>query len=327
MRRYRKAERLRKILLAIQARIMPNGRIRSELFYFGAHTGRWAGAGGVNLQGLNKLPFEGIDLRSVFVAAPGKKFLICDLSQIEARVLAWLAGDEPSLEAMRRGISIYEAEAINSGMWTPGSDDRPLKKVDPSLYALMKARILGLGFGMGAKRFTEMLAAEPYLITMSEEDAQKQVNSFRKTHPVIRSYWYELENLVFNDAKHFGATAWELNSGRRIFYHDLEIYKDDEGRDSLKAVLQHGTKAKRVWGGVFCENVTQGTARDLLGEIILNVEDCGIPVVLHSHDEIVLEVDQKANAADILELIKIPPDWAADLPIDAEMEESPFYKK
>jgi DNA polymerase len=100
---------------AIKRRIIPNGRLNCDLKYGGAHTMRWTGGGGLNLQNLHKEAWQGIYLRSLLVPEPGKKFVICDLSQIEPRILAWMVGDEALLDLLRQGFGVYEAMAMELG--------------------------------------------------------------------------------------------------------------------------------------------------------------------------------------------------------------------
>jgi DNA polymerase I-like protein with 3'-5' exonuclease and polymerase domains len=145
------ANGLRQKLEAIKRRIMPNGRLNYELKYGGAHTMRWTGGGGLNLQNLHKSPWRGIYLRSLLIPAPGKKFILCDLSQIEPRILAWMVGDEQLLGFLRQGFGVYEAMAVSWEMWNGAAGT--LKALDPGLYAFMKSMTLGCGYGMGPEKF------------------------------------------------------------------------------------------------------------------------------------------------------------------------------
>src|SRR5688572_2458056 len=162
---YRVVEKLLGTLETIKERLHPDGAFSYDMLYFGAHTGRWAGAGGFNMQNMRKDPYyraidgtlitcpkllkniedslkidkrvpdfvaDVMDIRSLFIARPGKKLLIGDLSQIEPRVLAWLVGDEKMLETMRGGMSPYESHARATMKWTGGE----MKKEDKYLYAL-----------------------------------------------------------------------------------------------------------------------------------------------------------------------------------------------
>jgi hypothetical protein len=156
---YRKCNRLLRLLETIKSRTHAgNGRMPVALKYAGAHTMRWSGDSGFNIQNLTKSDELGVDLRSIFVPSPGMKFCIVDLSQIEPRVLAWLAGDWDFLKLVATGMSPYEAHARVAMGWTGGK----LKDEDPVLYALAKARVLALGYGAGWQKFITM--ATGYLV-------------------------------------------------------------------------------------------------------------------------------------------------------------------
>lgn len=179
---YRVINKFIKTLLTIKTRLYEDGCFPFDLLYFGAHTGRWSGSGGFNMQNMRKEPLYcdndgwlvtdprrlkeidaclsktgnlpdwiqcALDIRALFTARSGKHMIISDLSQIEPRVLAWLVGDKVMLEMMARGQSPYEAHARATMNWTGGE----LKKENKELYALAKARVLGLGYGCGWEKF------------------------------------------------------------------------------------------------------------------------------------------------------------------------------
>lgn len=168
---YRKIDRALKVYQALLTRVRPDGRADVGLKYYGADkTGRWAGGSGFNLQNLIKQPvycdaeFKWIeskdgathqcDIRACLVAGKGKKLLIPDLSQIEPRVLNWIVGNAEFIRLCAAGVSPYEAAAIADGVWS--QDRGSLKKKDPALYALYKARVLALGYGAGWRKFISM---------------------------------------------------------------------------------------------------------------------------------------------------------------------------
>ena len=167
---YRKIDRALKVYQSLLTRLRPDGRADVGLKYYGADkTGRWAGGSGFNLQNLIKQPVycdaewrwldtkEGAahacDIRACIVAGKGKKLLIPDLSQIEPRCLNWIVGNAVFLDLCAKGVSPYEAAAIADGVW---QGLEKLKKADPSLYALYKARVLALGYGAGWRKFISM---------------------------------------------------------------------------------------------------------------------------------------------------------------------------
>lgn len=165
MRCYRRANAMLKKFETIHRRIGPNGRMSYSLKYFGASTGRWSGDAGFNAQNLPRDPmyFDAdwritrektdrfVDMRSRLTAAPGKKLIVADYAQIEARVTPWVAGDKDMISMIRKGVSVYDVQGIRNGM----NDDpsKSLKKLNKALYAVCKAQVLGLDFGCGWFKF------------------------------------------------------------------------------------------------------------------------------------------------------------------------------
>jgi len=230
-----------------------------SLLYFGAHTGRWSGAGGLNMQNLNKDALFGFMIRDLFIARPGKKFVIADLSQIEPRCLNWVIGNEDLLARIRAGEPIYEAHARLTMGWTGGR----LKKENPKLYALAKAQVLALGYGAGWEKFITMALSpgygnmdlcaedeqiareastdgkihtdengEAYFLTpdpvspgtgMREPvygaNARRIVDGFRKANPLITGLWDSLQQRLV--ASVGGDMLVELPSGREMRYEGV----------------------------------------------------------------------------------------------------------
>jgi len=167
VKRFTRANQMQGSLQLLVNRKREDDTVPFELVYCKAtHTKRWQHAGGLRIQNLDKFPCEGIHLRHMFTPRPGHVFVIADLSQIEPRVLAWLAGDTKFLQYCAAGQSPYEAHARATMGYT---DPAPLKQHDASLYALAKARLLALGYGAGPPKFMEMAWAMCRL-RLSEED-------------------------------------------------------------------------------------------------------------------------------------------------------------
>ena len=146
VQQWRQANRLLSVLETMHEREV-DGTLHYGLKYFGAtHTGRWSGDAGLNLQNLPGKAFAGVDARACLVPRSGKRFIIGDFAQIEARVTCWLAGDEGTLALLRSGVDIYEAHARRTMHY---SDPRPLKGVNPDMRQFAKCRVLALGFGLG----------------------------------------------------------------------------------------------------------------------------------------------------------------------------------
>lgn len=156
----RRGKKMLATLEKIEARLRADGTIPFSLYYWGAHTGRFAGTSGINFQNFNKEPLfpehdplgKGVDVRGLIVPREGKRFAIVDLSQIEPRCLNWLVGNEALLSKIREGMAIYEAFARASMGWTGGK----LKLENKYGYNLAKAQVLALGYGAGWKKFITM---------------------------------------------------------------------------------------------------------------------------------------------------------------------------
>ena len=332
MRDWRKANSLLAKLKVMQGRIKPDGTMGYGLKYMGAHTGRWSGDSKFNVQNLPRNEMFGVDLRGCIVPRPGKKFVICDLAQIEPRVLAWLSGNEGLLDAIRNGYGIYEAAAKNMNLW-----DGPkgtLKKTDAPLYQLVKAMVLGLGYGAGAKKFA-LIAKMQYGIDMTETKSNMIVNDFRTRNQPILDLWRKLEG-DFQRAKADKQFEIGLPSGRVITYRNImsqwpDKQKYDKSGKARKAAwtasVERGGPQIPFYGGKLCENLVQAVARDVMGAAVLRLEKAGCPVVMHIHDEAVCEVDNSVPAGEIERLMSVCPEWLDGCPIGAEATDAVRYKK
>jgi DNA polymerase len=335
IRHWRKANRLLRLLTSLQTRTRPDGTFPYLIKYFGAHTGRFSGGDGVNMQNLPKYPFdqsailEGedesflreIEVRPMFVSAPGKQLVIADLSQIEARVLLHLAGDKRQLEAIRNGFNVYEAHARTTMGWEGG----PLKAERPDLYALAKARCLGLGYGCGRAKF-QLVAKLMANVILTSEEAANTVDAYRESNPLICQFWGTLNSGLRAAAVRNEPFKLMLPSGRSLEYFKAHF----EGRD-LKAQVERGGTFYKFWGGVLVENVTQAVARDVFVNSLLLAEEKGVAdLAFHVHDEGIWMADSEgANEAlhEVEQCLSQPPPWAEDLPLGAEGVVSPFYRK
>ena len=339
IRKLRKANKLLKKMEAIERRIMPNGRMNYEIKYFGSHTGRWSGGGGVNIQNLEKEPWENIYLREQLVPSPGHKFIACDLSQIEPRCLAWVVGDSVLLDVIRHGYAVYEAMAISWGLWKGSAGT--LKRSDPKMYQLMKLMCLGAGYGCGADKFRNKCAELE--IYMSPEEATQRIQLFRRLNPKIVGLWNKFDASLRNRLR-YGNAILKLPSGRAVHYPNLQTRWDPPkiriapdgsrtiitpGRQGIVATLptEKGVRLTWLWGGVITENYIQAIARDIFADAMLRLEAAGFRIVLHAHDEAVVEVPLDTNPKEIERLMTIGPEWAKDLPLGAEATEMVAYAK
>jgi len=323
----------------------PDGeRMAYELKYFGASTGRWSGGGGLNLQNLNRKEAEGVDLRRAVVAPPGYRLAVVDYSQIESRVLLFLAGDIETLEMFRANPEA-DAYEIHARATMGYANAEPLKeycdRTDSRLRQLAKARVLGLGFGCGWRRFIEVAKVMAGL-DLSDEDAEGVVNEFRASNPKIVSLWRRLNDACAScDGGNYVLPLPccqanpELN--RHLIYRDVVAGEDpsspaDAGlrRDGRGIECTVAGERTRVYGGLLAENWTQATARDVLASAWLRCAAAGYRPVLSVHDELVFEVPKASAEEDlrrICGIMEAPMAWAPALPLGVDGKLMNFYQK
>ena len=341
MQRIRSANRTAKVLESMQARRMPDCRMAYELKYFGASTGRWSGGGGLNVQNFNRKPAEGVDLRRCITAPPGFVLAVVDYSQIESRVLLFLAGDAETLDMFRANpeADAYEIHARATMGWKPEdgvqgsgfSGEETLKeyceRTGSGLRQLAKARVLGLGFGCGARRFVEVAKVMAGL-EIGEEESERIVREFRESNPKIVSLWQNLNDACAScdGGKYLlplPCTQVNPELGRFLIYRDVKA--DSEGIECTV-----GGERIRVYGGLLAENWTQATARDVLASAWLRCDAQGFRPVLSVHDELVFEVPEASaeeNLRRIVGILEEPLSWAPGLPLRADGKLCSVYAK
>jgi DNA polymerase len=275
-------------------------------------------------------------LRPAIIPAKGKSLVVADWSQIEARMTPWLSGrGDDVLDVFRSGRDIYVREA--AAMYKI-----PESEVTPDQRQIGKVAILACGFGGGIGAFSAMGRA--YGLTMTESDAQRTVDAWRRANQWAVRYWQELETgymiAMRNKGKDIlagrvtymfdGQHLWyALPSGRILCYPYAKI--EEDGISYAKAAWKPAADAPawpraRLWRGLACENVTQAAANDVLRYALRAVEPLG--VVLHVHDEIVIETDQPETVTEQLRKVMCtPPPWAQGLPLDAEIQTMTRYGK
>ena len=273
-------------------------------------------------------------LRPAIIPAKGKSLVVADWAQIEARMTPWLSGrGDDVLDVFRSGRDIYIREA--AAMYKIPED-----QVTPDQRQIGKVAILACGFGGGIGAFSAMGRA--YGLTMTESDAQRTVDAWRRANQWAVRYWQELETgymiAMRNKGKEIvagrvtylydGQHLWyALPSGRILCYPYAKI--EEDGISYAKAAWKPAADAKewpraRLWRGLACENITQAAANDVLRYALRALDD----VVLHVHDEIVIETDQPEAVTERLrEVMCTPPPWAQGLPLDAEIQTMTRYGK
>jgi DNA polymerase bacteriophage-type len=349
----------------------PDDRIRGLLLYHGASTGRWAGrlvqpqnfprgnvhnpedyipmvlTRDIHSIDLHHPPLEVVSsmLRSMLTAAPGHKLVAADFSAIEARVLAWLAGERDLLNTFASDGDVYKVMA--SKIYR-----KPVESIEKPERQMGKMAILGLGYGMGAVKFVDACKTMAD-ITITREDSKKVVDLYRGSNVAIVELWRELEAAALKACmepgtrqvaarglirfmKKEGYLWMRLPSGRLLCYSDPAVVERETPWGTLQnAVRVYGTNSvTRKWqpydlySGLITENAVQAIARDVLVEAMLRAESRGYPVVLSVHDEVVCELpESEGSAHELEEIMREIPEWAEGLPLNAEGWEGFRFRK
>ena len=274
-------------------------------------------------------------IRTAFIAKEGTRFIISDFSAIEARVLAWLAEEQWVLEAFENGEDIYCRTA--SRMFGV-----PVEKHGVNGHLRQKGKIATLACGyQGA--LGALKAMGGIEMGLSEDELQSIVDSWREANPNIVSLWWDIDsvvkrvvktrskegykNLVISYEK--GILFIQLPSKRRLAYPKAKIGMNRFGGESIVYEgIVVGNKWDKIesYGGKFVENIVQAIARDILAEAMMRIENEGFNIVMHIHDEVVIESDS-SSIEEINEIMSLVPSWAPGLILDADGFESEFYKK
>ena len=276
-------------------------------------------------------------IRTVLITKPNHRFIVADFSAIEARVLAWIAGEQWRIDTFRNGGDIYCASA--SKMFKV-----PVEKhgVNGELRQKGKISELACGYGGSVGALKNMGAVE---MGVQENELQGLINDWRNANPHIVRFWYEVGNAAMKAIKEKttvplgklvfayerGILFIRLPSGRRLSYIKPRIGTNRFGGDSITYM---GINSAKKWdrletfGGKLTENIVQGTARDLLANALINAANAGYDTVFHVHDEIICEVPNGYGSVDELcKLMCIKPEWADGLPLNADGFECEYYKK
>lgn len=321
---YRRINAFMRKLEAFEAGTMPDGRYYGGLMYFGSTTGRFSGSGGnLNLQNLPREEKFGVNFRHMIRPAAGKKLVVVDLSQIEVRTLCWLAKDTKALDLIRDSEDIYHAFGVLLGLHDPANGQ--LKEFNKALRHKVKSIVLGCGYGMGPDKFSAFSG-------MELEEAQAAVQTYRQRMKKIVALWdYYNEGLTVAYALGEPFTI-DLPSGRALNYGKLKRMRDARGRFRFigKVVRFGQLRDFPLYGGIGCENASQGLARDIFSDMLLRIASAGHQIILHVHDEVVIEcAEEEAEKvlAECLEIMSTPPAWIPDIPVSAEGEILDFYSK
>lgn len=318
VRTYRRVNMLLEKLHVLHDRTV-NGWFKYGLKYFGASvTGRWSGDSGFNIQNIMSKPMFGIDMRAMFEAPEGYVFVTVDLSNIEPRVLAWLAGDTSLLEQLRTGMDIYEAHARNTMGY---NEPEPLKvkaAAEPflTMRKLSKARVIGLGYQCGILKFVDVARIIGNL-TLSVAESERTVNDYRSTNTKVVAFWKKLERYMRSCCGTGQSCKLELPSGRVMEYHDVQ----DIGGMSAVTCRNGKMMRSKIYAGLGCENACQGTAREVIAWHLRKCVEAGLEVVMHAHDELVFLVEESTAQQSLdtaLRIMHTAPPWMPGLPVAAE---------
>jgi DNA polymerase len=295
------------------------GRYYGGMMYCGAHTKRFSGSGGNgNMQNLPRKVMHGANIRNMIKASPGHKLVVVDLSQIEVRTVLWLAQDHKAMEMLRRIPDIYTAFAVMFGQWSEAQGD--LKKVNPALRDRFKTVGLGVQFGASAGKVAS-ITGQP------ESEAEAFIRAYHKALPSVPRLWKSLKASLAA-ARKDGVLEFLLPSGNRLIYRDV---KACGARSTTATIVKNGSPMTvRLWHGSLIENLAQSLARDIFVDAVRRIETAGYKLILHVHDEVVIEVPEEASQKcldDCLEIMSTPPSWISDIPLSAEGKILDRYEK
>ena len=304
------------------------GRLPIPLKYYGAHTGRWSGSDKVNFQNLPSRDKKKKALKNAVVAPEGYVVINCDSSQIEARVLAWLSGQEDLVKEFANGDDVYSIFASKIYNET-------ITKKNPVERFVGKTCILGLGYGTGALKLQHTLKTSPPGADLSKEKCDDIVKLYRDSNDMIVKLWKEGDKMLktlanwqpntkpFYYGKHkcveIHQEGIKLPNGLYIRYPDLQL-NTDETNSGYQYKSRKGPVS--LWGGSIVENVVQALARIIVGEQMIKLTERYRPV-LTVHDAavcIVPEDEVDEACAWIVDVMSTPPDWAKGLPVACEAQ-------
>lgn len=276
-------------------------------------------------------------VRPTLIAAPGKMLVWGDWSAIEARGLPWLALDEEKLERFRQGIDVYIRNAA-------ALYGLPEASIDGGKRQVGKVQELALGFGGAVGAFAAM--SRGYGVSLTNDQMKRAVTTWRAANPLIVDFWKHSMRAAFEamrnpgkviDVEHsrisyvfapnvaHGALLVAMPDGSMLVYPQARceyLSRFEDGEPEPTIIFEHPTYGPSgLWHGTLVENVTQGICASLMRYALKHCEDIGLAVVMHTHDEIVLEVPEGQADEMLALLIKImrtAPDWAMGLPLDAE---------
>jgi DNA polymerase len=341
-------------------------RIRGTMLFYGARTGRWAGRifqpqnlphnkladlefarlllYSYNIDAIEAIYGDVPDtlsqlIRTALVPKPGHKFIVSDFSAIEARVIAWLSGEKWRMEVFKTHGKIYEASAAQ--MFKVPIETIAKGEANYGLRQKGKIAELALGYG-GAAGALDAMGALKMGLTMDELPGI--VSAWRNANPALTGLWWavgdaaleaieegfaDTHGLAFTHER--GYLFIRLPSGRRLAYPNARIEENKFGRPGMVFDGIDGTR--KTWGKIdtygpkLVENIVQAISRDILAESMLRLDREGYKIVMHVHDEVIIEAPITAKVEDVENIMGQVPEWALGLPMRADGYECAFYKK
>ena len=309
------------------------GMIPVPLKYYGAHTGRWSGSDKINFQNLPSRDVKKKALKKGIIPPEGYLVINSDSSQIEARVLAWLAGQDDVVKQFADGEDVYSVFA--SSIY-----ERPISKKDPTERFVGKTCILGLGYGTGALKLQHTLStSQPVSVKLTEEECKRIVGVYREKNDNIIDLWHEADQLLedmmnnkFDKPLSFGqhgcvfydAEGIILPNNLRIRYPNLRRAEKD-GKSQIVYDSRRGEIS--IWGGGVVENIVQALARIIVGTQMVEINDkYRVALTVHDAAVVVVEEDKVDIALEVITgLMFKPPTWASGLPVACEAKAGATY--
>lgn len=341
----------------------PDDRCRNQFLYYAAGPGRWGGkiaqfqnfkrGGKVDKLDLVMYAIRGGDydalchlcdnrpietmanvVRLLVCAPPGRQLVISDLSQIEARMLAWMAGEQYVLDLFASGEDIYKDMASKIyGI--------PISEVTKAQRQVGKVAVLGLGYGCGYVKFVTV-AKDMGGVIIDEDTAKDIVDVYRNANPHIRQFWYDVDDaakMCVRTGKTIRVRClkfrmegdWltiELPTGRKLMYYEPQLVAGGKFGDELH-YLDGKKGITKTYGAKLVENIVQAMSRDVLADAMLEMDRLNLYITLHVHDEVhveILEGDEETPTI-VHEIMSTCPEWCPGLPVAAETHTSQRYDK
>ena len=300
--------------------IAGRGKIPVPLSYYAAHTGRWGGSDKINFQNFPSRGDNAGKLKKAILAPEGHVIIDCDSAQIEARVLAWFAGQDDLMEAFRNGEDVYKIMA--SAIY-----HKEKEEITTPERFVGKTTILGAGYGMGGAKFQTQLKTVG--VSISTEESARIIATYRGTYPSIPALWKSGSTAI--DAMSKGRTAtWGngcisigaegilMPNGLYQRYPNLRKVRDKDGKDQYIYDSRKGPV--KLYGGKLTENICQGLARCIIGEQLIKISN-KYRVVLTVHDAVacVVPKEEAQEAMDyVMKCMRFVPSWAEGIPLNCE---------